>query len=78
MKVILYVYRGFYLRQRITHMIIKKAKQHFSVHVPRAETRLAVYRSLPVRMLSQLVGAARVERAGEKLTFFVLDLIVVY
>ena len=39
-----------------------------SVRVPRAETRLMVYRSPSVRMLSQLVGFGPVERASVKFT----------
>ena len=41
-----------------------------SVRVPRAETRLTVYRSPLVRMLPQLVGLFPVERACMKLDVF--------
>ena len=41
-----------------------------SVRVPRAETRLTVYRSPLVRMLPQLVGLFLVERACVKLDVF--------
>jgi hypothetical protein len=46
------------------------AKEYTSVRVPRAETRLTVYRSLLVRMLSQLVGFVRFECAGVKTDVF--------
>ena len=41
-----------------------------SVRVPRAETRLTVYRSPLVRMLSQLVGLGPVERVNVKYDVF--------
>ena len=41
-----------------------------SVRVPRAETRLTVYRSLYIRMLCQLVGVLPVERASVKFDMF--------
>ena len=47
-----------------------------SVRVPRAETRLTVYRSPLVRMLPQLVGLFLVERACVKLDVFFWDLVM--
>ena len=51
-----------------TREVFTKASS--SVRVPRAETRLTVYRSPLVRMLPQLVGLFSVERACVKLDVF--------
>jgi hypothetical protein len=45
-------------------------KENPPVRVPRAETRLTVYRLPLVQMLTQLVRFARVERAGIKVDVF--------
>ena len=55
--------RGYQTREVLT-------KASPSVRVPRAETRLTVYRSPLVRMLPQLVGLFPVERACMKLDVF--------